>query len=281
MDGLTFTGMRIRDTTADGINFHGGVTDSKVTNSDIRNTTVTTASPPGRTPPSAPTPTRRSPTTPCPCRSSPTPSRSTAVTTTPRQRQPRGGHRHRPGRRHPRGAARFTSTPVGTTTISDNTMVRAGGLDPNWQFGVGALWFDGGQGAITGPHQRDQRADPAEPLRSGPVGRGHHQRGQPQQRDHRRHRNLRPPGTDRRRGQVHQRLGHRRRLLEPGVQLLGRQLRRHRRRRPNSGISATPYCGGWPAPVYPPYPPEGVTATPGALNFGSVATGSTSDGARP
>src|SRR5437870_1738508 len=32
------SGMRIRDTTADGINFHGGVTSSTVTNSDIRNT---------------------------------------------------------------------------------------------------------------------------------------------------------------------------------------------------------------------------------------------------
>ena len=38
MDSLTFSGMRIRDTTADGINFHDGVTNSKVTNSDIRNT---------------------------------------------------------------------------------------------------------------------------------------------------------------------------------------------------------------------------------------------------
>ncbi|MDX6345231.1 MAG: hypothetical protein QOF84_21, partial [Streptomyces sp.] len=44
----------------------------------------------------------------------------------------------------------------------------------------------------------------------------------------------------------------------------------------NSGISGTPTCGPWPAPVYPPYPSEGVTATPSALNFGSVATGSTS-----
>src|SRR5581483_10144179 len=26
-----------------------------------------------------------------------------------------------------------------------------GSLDPNWQFGVGSLWFDGSQGAITGP----------------------------------------------------------------------------------------------------------------------------------
>src|SRR6201997_2374473 len=38
MTGLTFSGMRIRDTTADGINFHGGVTNSTVTNSNIRNT---------------------------------------------------------------------------------------------------------------------------------------------------------------------------------------------------------------------------------------------------
>ena len=38
MDSLKFSGMQIRDTTADGINFHGGVTNSTVTNSDIRNT---------------------------------------------------------------------------------------------------------------------------------------------------------------------------------------------------------------------------------------------------
>src|SRR5579863_3353675 len=38
MTGLTFSGMRIRDTTADGINLHGGVTNSTITNNDIRNT---------------------------------------------------------------------------------------------------------------------------------------------------------------------------------------------------------------------------------------------------
>jgi hypothetical protein len=27
-------------------------------------------------------------------------------------------------------------------------MIRDGDLDPNWQFGVGALWFDGSQGPI-------------------------------------------------------------------------------------------------------------------------------------
>ena len=37
MTSLVFSGMRIRNTTADGINFHDGVTNSKVTNSDLRN----------------------------------------------------------------------------------------------------------------------------------------------------------------------------------------------------------------------------------------------------
>jgi Alpha-1,3-glucanase catalytic domain D1/Alpha-1,3-glucanase catalytic domain D2/F5/8 type C domain len=37
---------------------------------------------------------------------------------------------------------RFASVPLsGTTTIADNTLVRAGTLDPNWRFGVGAIWF--------------------------------------------------------------------------------------------------------------------------------------------
>jgi parallel beta-helix repeat protein len=48
-------------------------------------------------------------------------------------------------------AQRFTSTPVGKTTISNNTMIRDGDLDPNWLFGVGALWFDGSQGTVNGP----------------------------------------------------------------------------------------------------------------------------------
>jgi hypothetical protein len=34
-----------------------------------------------------------------------------------------------------------TDDVIGTTTIAHNTLVRTGVLDPNWQFGVGALWF--------------------------------------------------------------------------------------------------------------------------------------------
>ena len=37
---------------------------------------------------------------------------------------------------------RFSAVPLaGTTTIENNTLVRTGTLDPNWKFGVGAIWF--------------------------------------------------------------------------------------------------------------------------------------------
>ena len=37
---------------------------------------------------------------------------------------------------------RFAAVPLaGTTTIANNTLVRTGTLDPNWKFGVGAIWF--------------------------------------------------------------------------------------------------------------------------------------------
>ncbi|MEV8437296.1 discoidin domain-containing protein [Actinosynnema sp. NPDC051121] len=46
---------------------------------------------------------------------------------------------------------RFSSVPLsGTTTLSRNTTLRAGVLDSNWQFGVGALWFDARDGAMSG-----------------------------------------------------------------------------------------------------------------------------------
>src|SRR6202023_337234 len=37
---------------------------------------------------------------------------------------------------------RFAAVPLaGTTTIANNTLVSTGTLDPNWKFGVGAIWF--------------------------------------------------------------------------------------------------------------------------------------------
>jgi Pectate lyase superfamily protein/F5/8 type C domain len=43
---------------------------------------------------------------------------------------------------------RFAAVPLsGTTTITDNTLVSTGTLDPNWRFGVGAIWFYASDGA--------------------------------------------------------------------------------------------------------------------------------------
>ena len=86
-DGLDFSGMRIRDTYADGINFANSTRNSRVFNSSFR-TTATTRWRSGRAPTSR---TRRptsgttttSPTTRSRCPGGPTASRSTAATATP------------------------------------------------------------------------------------------------------------------------------------------------------------------------------------------------------
>ncbi len=149
MTGLTFSGMRIRDTTADGINFHGGVTNSTVTNSNIRNTGddgIATWADSGIGADSG----------------------DTISDNTVQLQQLANGIAIYGGNNNTvsgnlvvdtgitqgggiQVGQRFSSTPVGLTTISNNTMIRDGSLDPNWQFGVGALWFDGSQGAVTGP----------------------------------------------------------------------------------------------------------------------------------
>jgi len=149
MTGLTFSGMRIRDTTADGINLHGGVTSSTITNSDIRNTgddgiALWADSGIGAD------------------------SQDTISNNTVQLQQLANGIAGYGGNNNSitgnrvvdtgitqgggiQVGQRFSSTPVGLYTISNNTLIRDGSLDPNWQFGVGALWFDGSQGTIAGP----------------------------------------------------------------------------------------------------------------------------------
>ena len=150
MDGpftnLVLSTMRIRNVTADGVNFHNGITNSKVTNSDIRN------------------------------------AGDDALATWSEQNADSGdsfdhntiqypilangiaiygGHDNfvtdnrvidsgltQGGGIHV--AQRFASTTLGRTDVLRNTIIRSGGLDPNWQFGVGALWFDARDGAMTG-----------------------------------------------------------------------------------------------------------------------------------
>jgi hypothetical protein len=142
-DNLQISNVRIQDTTADGINFDGGITNSSVTNTYIRNTgddglalwssgiadsgdsfshdTVVL----------------------------PILANNFAIY---------GGHDNKIVNDYgtdtiTQGGGiqvgnRFAAVPLaGTTTIANNTLVRAGTLDPNWKFGVGAIWFYASDGA--------------------------------------------------------------------------------------------------------------------------------------
>ncbi|MDX6263428.1 MAG: hypothetical protein QOH84_5116 [Kribbellaceae bacterium] len=150
MDGpftnLVFSGMRIRNVTADGVNFHNGVTNSKVTNSDLRNLgddgLATWAEQNADANDSFDHNTVQYPIL----------ANGIAIY---------GGHDNfvtdnrvidagltQGGAIHV--AQRFGSTTLGRTDVLRNTIIRSGGLDPNWNFGVGALWFDARDGAMTG-----------------------------------------------------------------------------------------------------------------------------------
>ncbi|MEY9877787.1 parallel beta-helix repeat protein [Streptacidiphilus sp. MAP12-33] len=273
MDSLTFSGMRIRDTTADGINFHGGVTNSKVTNSDIRNTGddgIATWADSG-----------------IGADANDTISNNTVqLQMLANGIAIYGGHDNtvtgnlvqdtgitQGGGIHV--GQRFTSTPVGTTTISNNTLIRNGSLDPNWQFGVGSLWFDGSQGNITGPINVSNTLIEQSPYEAiqwveGTIsgvnlntvtiaGTGTFAL-QEQTGGAASFTNVTATGVNGP-APVYNCEGGNFVVTDNGG---------------NSGISGTPYCSGWPTPVYPPYPATGVTTTPSALNFGSVATGATS-----
>jgi len=146
MDNLVFSGMRIRNVTADGVNFHNGVTNSKVTNSDLRNLgddgLATWAEQNADANDSFDHNTVQYPIL----------ANGIAIY---------GGHDNfvtdnrvidaglsQGGGIHV--AQRFASTTLGRTDVLRNTLIRSGNLDPNWQFGVGALWFDARDGAMTG-----------------------------------------------------------------------------------------------------------------------------------
>jgi hypothetical protein len=277
MDKLTFSGMRIRDTTADGINFHGGVTNSTVTNSDIRNTGddgIATWADSGIG----------------------ADANDTISNNTVQLQQLAngiaiyGGHDNtvtgnlvadtgltQGGGIHV--GQRFSSTPVGTTTISNNTLLRDGSLDPNWQFGVGALWFDGSQGAITGPINVSNALIEQSPFEAvqwveGTVsgvslnnvtiaGTGtfamQEQTG----------------GTATFQNVVATGVAQANAGNAPSYSCEGNSFA-ITDNGGNSGVSPTQCVSDNPTPVFPPYPASSVTTSPGSLNFGSVATGTTS-----
>jgi len=277
MTGLTISGMRIRDTTADGINLHGGVTNSTITDNDVRNTgddgialwsDATIGADSG----------------------------ITISNNTVQLQQLANGIAVYGGNNNTvtgnlvvdtgilqgggiTAAQRFSSTPLGLTTISNNTMIRDGQLDPNWQFGVGALWFDANQawgggpvnvtnalieqspfeaiqwveGTITGVNLSDvsiigtgtfalQEQTPGSATLSNVTATGVAQANEGNA----------PSYSCEGSSFV---------ITDDGG---------------NSGISPTQCNGDAPTPVYPPYPVTGVNASPTALTFGPQVTGTTS-----
>ncbi|NUR29806.1 MAG: choice-of-anchor D domain-containing protein [Catenulispora sp.] len=273
MTGLTLSGLRIRDTTADGVNFHGGVTNSTVTNSDIRNTgddgIATWAD-----------------------ASLGADAGDTISNNTVQLQQLAngiaiyGGHDNtvsgnlvvdsgltQGGGIHV--GQRFTSTPVGTTTISNNTLIRDGSLDPNWNFGVGALWFDASQGAITNPINVSNALIEQSPyeavqwvegtisgvnLNNVTIAGAGTFALQEQTGGAASFQNVTATGVGQSAAPSYNCEGGNFAVTDKGG---------------NAGLNPT-QCNGWPAPVFPPYPATGVTASPSALGFGSVATGTTS-----
>ncbi len=277
MTNLTFSGMRIRNTTADGINLHGGVTNSTITNSDIRNTgddgIATWAD-----------------------SSIGADSGDTISNNTVQLQQLANGIAIYGGNNNTvsgnlvvdsgitQGGGihvgqRFSSTPLGTTTIQNNTMIRDGDLDPNWQFGVGALWFDGSQGWGGGPVNVSNALIEQSPYEAiqwveGTIsgvnlsnvtiaGTGtfalQEQTG----------------GTASATNVVATGVAQANEGNAPSYSCEGTSFT-ITDNGGNSGISPTQCNGDNPTPVYPPPPNNGVTVSPTALNFGSVATGSTS-----
>jgi parallel beta-helix repeat protein len=277
MSNLTFTGMRIRDTTADGINLHGAVTNSTITDSNIRNTgddgialwsDASVGADTG----------------------------DTISDNTVQQQQLANGIAVYGGNNNTvtgnlvedtginqgggiTAAQRFSSTPLGLTTISNNTMIRDGQLDPNWQFGVGALWFDADQTWGGGPVNVSNELIEQSPFEAvqwvegtitgvnlsniSIIGTGTFA-FQEQTGGSSTITNVTATGVaqaNEGNAPSYSCEGTSFTLTDDGG---------------NSGISPTQCNGDNPTPVYPPYPTTGVTVAPTALNFGSVATGSTS-----
>ncbi|GAA3192420.1 choice-of-anchor D domain-containing protein [Dactylosporangium siamense] len=145
-DNLVFNQMRLRNYNADAINFHNGVTNSKVTNSHVRNAgddgLAMWAEQNADVNNSFDHNTVELPIL----------ANGIAIY---------GGHDNfvtdnkvidaglsQGGGIHV--GQRFASTPIGRTDVLRNTIIRSGNLDPNWQFGVGALWFDARDGVMNG-----------------------------------------------------------------------------------------------------------------------------------
>ena len=274
--GLTLSGLRIRNQTADGVNFHNGVTNSTVTNSDLRNLgddgLATWAEQNADVNDTFSNNTVQLPIL----------ANGIAIY---------GGHDNfvtgnrvvdaglnQGGGIHV--AQRFASTPLGKTTVANNTIIRSGDLDPNWQFGVGALWFDARDGTMAGDVEVSNIV-----IQQSPYEAIQFVSGSNITNVHITDVRIDGTGTFAIQKQVAGSatftnvvatgIGGPAAIYDCGVGFAIND------GGGNSGWSTT-YCGPWPTPNFPPDgstpPPTGPSLgfTPGSIAFGSINVGSTS-----
>jgi hypothetical protein len=278
MDGpftnLVFTGMRIRNVTADGVNFHNGITNSKVTNSDLRNLgddgLATWSEQNADSGDSFDHNTVQYPIL----------ANGIAIY---------GGHDNfvtdnrvidsgltQGGGIHV--AQRFSSTPLGRTDVLRNTIIRSGSLDPNWQFGVGALWFDARDASMTGLTNVDNIL-----IQQSPYEAIHFVSGSNISNVHINNATIQNTGT----WVVQEQVGGAATISNSSATGVGAP-------GPiyncgvgftltdgggNSGIFGVPQCQNITNPAFPPYLPDNgslISISPTAVGFGSVATGASS-----
>jgi hypothetical protein len=267
-NGLTFTRMRIRDQTADGINFHNGITNSTVTQSDLRNLGDDGLATWAETNADA-FDTFSFNTVQYPILANGIAIYGGHDNTVTNNRVidsglAQGGGIH--------VAQRFNSTTLGLTTVTHNTLIRDGSLDPNWQFGVGALWFDARDAAMSGTVNVDDIL-----IQQSPYEAIQFVSGSSITNVNISNATIQGTGTF----VVQEQVGGSAKFTNVVASNVGGPAGQY-----NCGVGftvidgggnsgwSTTYCGPWPAPNYPP--PVGVTATPTALNFGSQTTGTTS-----
>ena len=145
-DGLSITNTEIQDTTADGINLHDGITDTTISNNFIRNTSDDGIATWSETNADANDVISHN-TVELPDLANNIAiyggHDNTVSDNVVSDTQTQGGGIH--------VANRFNATSLaGTTTVEDNDLIRTGVLDPNWEFGVGAVWFWASDSPMTG-----------------------------------------------------------------------------------------------------------------------------------
>jgi hypothetical protein len=280
MDGpftnLTFSGMRIRNVTADGVNFHGGVTNSTVTNSDLRNLGddgLATWSDQAIGADANDSFDHNTVQYPILANGIAIYGGHDNVVTDNRVIDAgltQGGGIHI--------GQRFSSTPLGRTDVLRNTLIRDGSLDPNWNFGVGALWFDARDAAINGLTNVDNIL-----IQQSPFEAIHFVSGSSITNVQINNATIQNTGT----WVVQEQVGGSARISNStatGTQApapiyncgVGFTLTDGGG---NSGVTGASACQNITNPAFPPYLPDNgsvLSISPNALGFGTVATGSSS-----